>query len=187
MIVPLYLTNTSVFKSNELTGNEVINLCYEIHGRDREYFNLISDSCVNVNAHYVRAHPFLHNNIIDEIAVRAVGLDRVCKNITVNVNGCRAFVDGTLLNSTYSSAGVSVRIYENRIRISTPNCQDVDLVMWMFCKQMTLKGEPERGEMNITVNVNVLYFVVARGLNIREKAHGLLGEITMPPTLNRVI
>ena len=63
-----------------------------------------------------------------------------------------------------------------------PNCQDVELVMWVFCKQTTLKGIPEQGEGNITVDVDVLHFVITRGLNIRETAHGLLGEQTIPPT-----
>ena len=74
MTVPLHLSNTSVFENIELTENEVVNLCYEIHGRAGEYFNLVSDSCVSVNAHYRKAHQLLGYNIIDEIAVRAVGL-----------------------------------------------------------------------------------------------------------------
>ena len=182
MTVPLYITNTSAFGISELNENKVINLCYEIHGRDGEYFNLVSDSCVSVNAHYMEAHQLLRNNIIDEITVLTVGLDRVCKNVSVSVSGCRVSVDGTFISSTYSSAGISIRIYENRIRITAPNCQDVDLVMWVFCKQTTLKGSPEQGEGNITVGVDVLHFVIIRGLNIRETTHGLLGEQTIPPS-----
>ena len=34
-------------------GTQERHLCYEIHGRPMRYFNLISDSCVSVNAHYV--------------------------------------------------------------------------------------------------------------------------------------
>ena len=176
MTVPLHLSNTSVFENIELTENEVVNLCYEIHGRSGEYFNLVSDSCVSVNAHYTRAHLLLGYNIIDEITVRAVGLDGVCKNITVRISGCQASVDDTFLNSTYSSAGISVRLYKNRIRISAPNCQDLDLVMWVFCEQSVLRGFPEQGEMNIAVDVEMLHFVIARGFNIRETAHGLLGK-----------
>ena len=176
MTVPLYLTNTSALDHIELSANEVVNLCFEIHGRADEYFNLVSDSCVSVNAHYVRAHPLLGYNIINEITVRAVGLDGTCRNIVVRVAGCQASIDGTVLNGTFSSAGVSVRTYSNRVRISLPNCQDLDLVMWVLCERNKLRGFPEQGEPNINVGVDLLRFVIARGYNIRETAHGLLGE-----------
>ena len=142
-----------------------------------EYFNLVSDSCVSVNAHYIRAHPLLPYNIIDEITVRSVGLDGICRNTAVTVNGCQASLDGMLLNGTYSSAGITIRTYQNRIRISAPNCQDLDLVMWVLCEQNTLRvGFPALGDPDIAVAVNMLHFVIARGYNIRETAHGLLGE-----------
>ena len=177
MTVPLYLSNASVFSNIELAENEMVNLCYEIHGQADEYFNLVSDSCVSVNAHYVRAHPLLGYNIIDEITIRAVSLNGVCKNVIVSIySGCRASIDGTLLNSTYSSAGLSIRTYKNRVHISVPNCQDLDLVMWVFCEQNTLIGFPEIGEPDITAVVDMLRFVIARGFNIRETAHGLLGK-----------
>ncbi len=177
MTVPLYLTNTSALQSNiNLGENEVINLCFEIHGRSDEYFNLVSDSCISVNAHYQRADPQLPANIIDEITVRAVGLDGICRNIAVSVENCQATVDGSVLDETYTSAGISVRLYRNRVRISAPNCQDLDLVMWVFCEQTELRGYPELGEPDIVVNVSMIHFVIARGLNIRESAHGLLGK-----------
>ena len=176
MTVPLLVSNISVFEDIEVSEDEVINLCYEIHGQADKYFNLVSDSCVSVNAHYLRAHPLLPYNIMDEITVRSVGLDGICRNIAVSVDGCQASLDGMLLNGTYSSAGITIKTYPNRVRISAPNCQDMDLVMWVLCEQNTLRGFPELGEPNIAVPVNMLHFVIARGYNIRETAHGLLGE-----------
>ena len=181
MTVPLYLTNTSALQSNiNLGENKVINLCFEIHGRADEYFNLVSDSCVSVNAHYQRANPQLSSNIIDEITVRAAGLDGICRNIVVRVGNCQASIDGSVLDETYTSAGISVRMYRNRVRISAPNCQDLDLVMWVFCEQTELR-DPELGEPDIVVNVSMIHFVIARGFNIRESAHGLLGKLKYPP------
>ena len=176
MTVPLFLTNTSALTNIGLTDDEIVNLCFEIHGKADEYFNLVSDSCVSVNAYYVRAHPLLGYNIISEISVRAVGLDGICRNIAVSVSSCQASVDDTVLNGIYSSAGVSIRPYRNRVRISLPNCQDQDLVMWVFCEQNELIGFSELGEPEINVDVDMLRFVVARGYNIRETAHGLLGK-----------
>ncbi len=69
-----------------------------------------------------------------------------------------------------------MRLYRNRVRISAPNCQDLDLVMWVFCEQRELRGYPELGEPDVVVNVSMIHFVIARGLNIRESAHGLLGK-----------
>ncbi len=177
MTVPLYLTNSSALQSNiNLGENEVINLCFEIYGQADKYFNLVSDSCISVNAHYQRANPQLSSNIIDEITVRAAGLDGICRNILVRVGNCQASIDGSVLDETYTSAGISVRMYWNRVRISAPNCQDLDLVMWVFCEQTELRGYPELGEPDIVVNVSMIHFVIARGLNIRESAHGLLGK-----------
>ncbi|XP_064385443.1 uncharacterized protein LOC135334236 isoform X4 [Halichondria panicea] len=189
MTVPLYLTNTSALQSNiNLEENEVINLCFEIHGRSDEYFNLVSDSCISVNAHYQRADPQLPANIIDEITVRAAGLDGICRNIAVSVENCQATIDGSVLDETYTSAGISVRLYRNRVRISAPNCQDLDLVMWVFCEQSELRGYPELGEPDIVVNVSMIHFVIARGLNIRESAHGLLGQFwNVPITIERYL
>ena len=45
-IVPLSLTpNSTSFEENP-------SLCYEIHGKSRSTFNLISDNCTSVNALY---------------------------------------------------------------------------------------------------------------------------------------
>ncbi len=175
MTVPLYLTNISALENTNIRGNEVVNLCFEIHGRANEYFNLVSDSCVSVNARYQRAHPQLGYNVIDEITVRAAGLDRACRNIAVNVTNCQASIDGVELNDVYQSAGISVRTYRNRVRISVPNCQDLDLVMWTFCESTELRGYPVLGEPDIVVSVPAIRFVIARGYNIRESSHGLIG------------
>ncbi len=179
MTVPLYLTNTSALQSNiNLGENEVINLCFEIHGQSDKYFNLVSDSCISVNVHYKRANPQLSSNVIDEITVRAAGLDGICRNIAVSIGNCQATIDGSVLEEleTYTSAGITVRMYRNRVRISAPNCQDLDFVMWMFCEQTELRGYPALGEPDIVVNVSLIQFVIARGFNIRESAHGLLGK-----------
>ena len=56
------------------------------------------------------------------------------------------------------------------MRISVPNCNDLTLVMWVFC-EINLPRQP--GEM--------IKFVVTRGLNfgVREAhGHGLLGKNT---------
>ena len=47
-------------------GVERLSLCYEVHGRPREYFNFVTDDCASVNAHYIDLTADL--NIIDRVA-----------------------------------------------------------------------------------------------------------------------
>lgn len=173
MTVPLNV-NTSIIPG--FPTGDILNLCFELHGQPDHYFNFISDSCVSVNAHYHQPSPQLYYNIIDEIAVKAAGDDGVCREIRVSVDQCSASLDQLTLNSTYASAGISVRLYRNRIRIAVSNCDDLDLVMWVFCEKGELVGHAELEEPEITVRADMIKFVIARGLNLHERAHGILGN-----------
>ena len=50
-----------------------------------------------------------------------------------------------------------------RVRISVPNCENVQLVMWIVCEEV-------RGE-------GMLRFIITRGVNLRPTSHGLLGKL----------
>ena len=137
------------------------------------YFNLISDSCVSVNAHYVqRMQQITVNgvtesealNVIDQIGIRAVDNMGTCVNIAVNVLGCAASVNG-MSRLSYQQAGVRMRRFSNHVRIVVPNCADTNLVMRVFCQNIS--------------GIEMIKFVVSRGLNIREVAHGLIGMCYM--------
>ena len=150
-----------------------LSLCYEIHGRADAFFNLVTDACATVNAHYHDLTSYL--NVIDQIGVRAVDTNRMCRNIEVDVDGCTASVDGQPLaaGARYSSGGISVRRYSNRVRISVPNCNELSLVMWVICETRTLEDPFGTG----TVTGDMIKFVVMRGLNFGHRlAHGLLGK-----------
>ena len=168
MTVPLRIENTTVLGLNE---NEIVSLCYELHGDNDEYFNLVSDGCVSVNAHYTGIAPDLDINIIDAITVRAVDTNGSCLNLTVDLQGCTLSINGVIMNH-YSFGGITVRKYNNRIRISVPNCADEDLVMWVICQNGTLEN-PDTSEY---FTVEMIRFVIARGFNLNEKSHGILGE-----------
>ena len=134
------------------------------------YFNLISDSCVSVNAHYVERIRQItvteseRLNIINQIGVRAVDNMGNCINMAVNVVGCAASVNG-VSRSSYQQAGVRMRRFSNHVRIVVPNCADTNLVMRVFCQNIS--------------GIEMIKFVVSRGLNIREVAHGLIGMCYM--------
>lgn len=175
MTVPINLRNNSAIPV--LGDNAILNLCYEIHGDADTTFNLISDGCVSVNAHYEQVRPTESQNIIDAVYVRAVDSSGSCHNIAVSLSGCSASVNGVGLSSMYSRMGVSVRPYSNRVRIAVPNCADLDLVMWVICESRTFwSSQVDSDGQEVTFNAEMIKFVIARGLNLQETSHGILGQ-----------
>ncbi len=157
-------------------GLTSLTMCYEVHGKSDQWFNLVTDECASVNAHYSALARDL--NIIDEIGVRAVDEMDQCVNVSVDVDMCSAKINqrSLALNERYSRNGVSVRRYSNRVRISVPNCNDLTLVMWVICQRHTLEDPSQPGA---SVTGDMIKFVVMRGLNFRQRrAHGLLGKET---------
>ena len=149
-----------------LVNGKQDTLCYEIHGRASRFFNLISDACVSVSAAYVEVHANSTNeplNVIGEVGVLAVDNAGECVRISIEAESCKAAVNSVPVDDVmYSSQGVRVRQGRNYVRVSAPNCADSTLTMWTLCR--SLEGNA------------MIKFVVTRGLNLRETAHGLIGE-----------
>ena len=154
--------------------NDVItSLCYEVHGEADKFFNLISDTCVSVNSHYEKAAIDNENitlNIVDSIGVLAYD-QGICVNIGVSLKNCQASVNGANV-SRYNNNGISVRSFNNRVRISVPNCAPTDLVMWIFCTS----GKTEDPYTWKYYEFDFIRFVVMRGLNLDPTSHGLIGK-----------
>ncbi len=151
------------------------NLCYELHGAADNHFSLVSDRCTAVNAHYAAVENHTSVNIIDAITVRAVDSTNECQNIRASLDNCTADIGGVPLAVSslgYSSNGISVRRFRNRIRISVPNCDDTSLVMWVLCTEGPF-SDPVTDE---EFSQRSIRFVIARGLNLNERSHGLLGK-----------
>ena len=156
-------------------GDVVPSLCYEVHGEADKFFNLVSDSCVSVNSHYSRAvsHPNITINIVVAIGVRAVSNNGTCLNIRVGLDGCEVTVNGAAIRGrTYRSNGITIRLYPNRVRVSVPNCDDLDLVMWVFCTSGRTM-DPFTLEY---FSYDFIRFVIMRGFNLNEESHGLIGK-----------
>ena len=160
-----------------VSGVSEAALCYEIHGTDDAWFNVLSDGCISVNAHYFR---FDDNfNFVDKIAIRAVDEQGACKNILIELGGCTASIDGTLVTASdsYCTDGVFVRPNSmgNRVRVSVPNCDETSsLVMWTMC-QRNVVNDPF--DMMQTYTVDMLKFVIARGFNLGASSHGIIGRL----------
>ena len=168
MTVPIW--NTGVAES--VNTDNVESLCYEVHGEESAYFNLISDECTSVNGYYERAVPDLNLNVISQIVVRARGTN-TCWNIQVDLYTCWAAVDRAPPPSGGSFDGITVRSYptSSRVRISVPNCADSMLVMWVFCRD----GQVEDPITMEFIHIRFIRLMVRRGLNLNEQSHGLIG------------
>ena len=170
---PLYTVPLNLVQGSELLptlpSNRLLHLCYEIHGAPDEYFNLVSDTCTNVNALYTSLEPStdvsIGFNVVSEIGVRAVNSRGECVNVMVDsASNCTPTVmdpQGVEVSGVrYSRAGIAVSKVRNRARISVPNCGINRLVMWVTCQDRMLR------------------FDLTRGVQLRPTSHGLLGEIT---------
>ena len=149
----------------------VFPMCYEVHGQSDSYFNLISDCCTSVNAHYVAAESYF-GNVIKVIGVVATDRGNETHYIKVEVNGsgfCEAQVDGqALVNNGTEIRGVSVHHESKLVTISVPNCSSPKerLVMWVYCQVLWLHISPQ----------TMIKYIINRRLQQRPTAHGLIGE-----------
>ena len=116
---------------------------------------------MSVNALYSQMINTTDGNFISKIGVLAEDNSGACQQIEADIEGCTARVGGQVVIS-YNQDGVSVMRRTDRVRIAVPNCDDVDLVMWVVCET--------RGEQRM------IRFVVARGFNLRSTSHGLVGK-----------
>ena len=166
--------------TGQTNGDQVPSLCYEVHGKAEQYFNLISDTCTSVNAFYQKAENLSDNidlNVVTKIGVRAVGGDNsTCKNIEVSLESCTVTVDGVVQGSdVYNNNGIRLRRTANanglRVRIAVPNCARNMLVMWVFCASGRVE-DPVTWEY---FSASFIRFVVMRGLNLNDFSHGLIG------------
>lgn len=148
-----------------------MSLCYEIHGTGGKYYNLITDECISVNAHYCALSSLF--NGIDEIAIRAVDNDGVCRDIWVTLPNCTTLVDNVTVDESYAGRGIHITTLASQVHVVVPNCKGFSLSMWVVCKECAnedanLGRDQFRDE--------VITFIVTRRLDFgHRKAHGLLG------------
>ena len=139
------------------------SLCYEVHGDVDKYFNLISDSCLSLNAHYSESDPTKPLNSIDEIA--AVVTNNEGENLNISVDRhCNFRLNNGPALRYLNSSGVMGVATASLVVISMDNayCESQLLVMTIEC------GVDVFG---------VLKLHVYRDLDMGgSTAHGLVGE-----------
>ena len=141
-------------------------LCYEVHGLQGEYFNLVSEPCLSVNAHYMVQDPDKPLHFIDEIAVVATNAEGA--NIEMNIDRhCNLLVDGSTTSTVFlNSSGVlaeAIPAFNDVVIVATECGRDRETVLWMRCVPH------EHGFMQLDIS---------RDLGLRNSSsHGLLGEL----------
>jgi hypothetical protein len=144
------------------------SLCYEVHGEVDEYFNLISDPCLSVNAHYSESDPTKPLNSIDEIA--AVVTNNEGENLNISVDRhCNFRLNNGPALRYLNSSGVMGVATTSLVVISTDNayCESQILVMTIECGVDTF---------------GVLKLHVYRDLDMGgSTAHGLVGQFWSRP------
>ena len=162
--------NDSVIGDPQFTvaipGPEGLSLCYQVHGEAGRYFNLISDTCVSVNAYYTTLPTNTRRNRISKIGVRASsGGPEGCVEVEVDMELCVGRVGGREVNRSVVISGVRVnRVRSDMWKVAVPNCQQPEIIMWVTCMSDTLR------------------FDVSRGSHLQSSAHGLLGQSHRPTT-----
>ena len=143
-----------------LPGSGSKQLCYGIYGTRNTYYNIISEKCTSVNILFTE-HPVRNNeNRISTIGIHSVTGDNEtrCADIQINRLGCSASINNSTISMSRTIGNITVRKFNNRWRVSVPNCERPHTVMWITC------------------NSDMLRFDVIRGLNINRTSHGLLGK-----------
>lgn len=146
-------------------------LCYEIHGKEHTYFNLISNPCISVNAHYsLYAGP---RNTIDQVAIVAKNSNGESVNITIdgdcNLNEGQA----PSVNLRYiNSSGVMAVATPKQVVVWTDNsyCSKPAMYLWIQCV-----GNDDSIRYTDVNDIFVLSVYHDPEMT-NDSSHGLLGE-----------
>ena len=164
---PLYevpLSDTDDIWTDPALGE--VALCYEVHGLAGSTFNVISDRCVSVNAHYRAGVNDTVLNFIQQIGITADG-DTLCHSLEFNRVGCVGTIDGSEISTSWMNVdGIRVRKHRNgkRFTVSVKNCDARRrLTMWVICTKRTTDEN--------------LHFQVLYADGLTPESHGLLGKV----------
>ena len=166
LTAPLLITE----ESRELFGGvDSIPLCYQVHGRPRRFFSLISDACVSLNAKYDRQRNQISETVITQVGILGIDENQTCIHIEVNAVGCQVKVGNMTLDGNYWQSGISVSRASYGARIILPNCEFRDVGITVRCSRIP-SNEQEHLELSLS-----------RTLNFRSTSHGLIGKNNIFP------
>ena len=168
LTVPIY-----VHKAPETKFHKA-DLCYEVRGHSNAIYNLVSDRCVAVIGEFVHMpSPWQHLNTLGAVGMVAIGgchNTGHCMSLAVSDNGdCVATINNHPVLTSYHQYGISVTKSPGNVKIKVSHCEYVDLTMWVMYRKID--------------GLNMMKYVVTRGLNMHPTSHGLIGEYAHVYTL----
>ena len=170
-------TNDSIIADPQFSVSTSDNiseaLCYEVHGAVGKYFNLISDTCISVNALFTSMPSQGSGNRMSTIGVHAVQTEEPvilggnggskCVDIRIELQNCAAFVNGEPLPDEGAFGQVQFQKNYHQWILKMYNC------------------DKEKVEMIITCQTDMLRLDVMRNTRVNATAHGLMGKLPYCP------
>lgn len=155
------------------------SLCYEVYGVSDKNFNVFSESCVSVNAHYTSVPTSGRDlHLINKFGVRVLSNklspNDGCANddiLVELVNGdCHVLLNGEIMKEgVYKRNGVHVGVFKKNVFLSVENCQKGRIGL-SFVSKSILKEKKRLAFLEVQVE---------GGLGITTSAHGLIGMFIM--------
>ena len=146
-------------------------LCYQVYGEDNKHFNLVTDKCISINAHYSEVKTSVrHTNIplhlIDKLGFTfRDNVSQECVNVVIELDNqnCLIGINGASMVSGYSKGSVHVSpVSSKQVSVRATNCDNQPIVMTVECKRMP----PQTAFLELKID---------NGLGITPSAHGLIG------------
>ena len=163
---PLYRVPVPEVERNGQAMPEKMFLCYDVRGWTNQAFNLISDTCVSVNALY-STRSNTSEAIITKIGILSKDSAGHCQHTAVDLmKGCAVSVNGKAVGSDYKPDNIEIHMNRHgnsRVHIAVPNCNKSDAVMmWVYCQRKN--GRP------------MMPFEISQSTtHLGNTAHGLVG------------
>ena len=183
---PITLTDTVIIHNDPVyevpvthtppgMNSTITSLCFQVHGESGNYYNLISDDCIQVNVLYKAMKNSSRNgNLIKEVGILAQDTAKNCTEIRIKANRCIPIINGEAVNGSYSEFGLTViKTAKQSYEITIPNCkasQGDDIKFKITCVKVR--------------DQKTIRFDVRRGSGLKPGAHGLIGKTNdVAPTI----
>lgn len=119
---PVFYVPIKLSEFSDLEG--LVGLCFQIHGENNSYYNLISTDCVSVNGLWTAVTKTL--NVITEVGV-TFSAQGMCHTLLIDLDWCSITVDEDSVitkdgNYRFKDYLVVKRIEDSMVSIHIPHC-----------------------------------------------------------------
>ena len=158
--VPLNISKDSFI----LKDKGKLDLCYEVHGEKNKIFNLMSDSCLSINAllEEPAKNPEI-GNVMTEVGVIAKDLNGNCQRIHVDLKQRSLKLNNERIVGQKTYNGMHLLKLRDRVEVSMPGCINGTSLSF-------------RIEFNYMNGADMLKVIFSDESGLRQDSHGLMGK-----------